>query len=104
MCKDTTNKTISKENPKKKGEESLKKKAKAKIIAHNFSRKLAEKNPESKLIKAYEESHYCSSSYTVEGGKAHSHYCHRPFLSYLSAYPNCTECREVSSYHEVFAE
>lgn len=50
MCKDTTNKTISKENPKKKGEESLKKKAKAKIIAHNFSRKLAEKNPESKLI------------------------------------------------------
>ena len=55
MCKDTTNKTISKENPKKKGEESLKKKAKAKIIAHNFSRKLSEKNPESKLIKAYEE-------------------------------------------------
>jgi hypothetical protein len=45
MCKDTTNKTISKENPIKKGEESLKKKAKTKIIAHNFSRKLAEKRP-----------------------------------------------------------
>lgn len=43
MCKDTTNKIISKENPIKKGEESLKKKAKTKIIAHNFSRKLAEK-------------------------------------------------------------
>ncbi len=52
MDKDTTNKTISKENLKKKGEESLKKKAKVKIIAHNFSRKLSEKNPESKLIKA----------------------------------------------------
>ena len=60
MCNDTTNKTISKENPIKKGEESLKKKAKTKIIAHNFSRKLAEKNPESKLIKAYEESYFCS--------------------------------------------
>ena len=58
MCKDTTNKTISKENPKKKGEESLKKKAKAKIIAHNFSRKLAEKNPESKLIKAYDNTFF----------------------------------------------
>ena len=92
MCKDTTNKTISKENPKKKGEESLKKKAKAKIIAHNFSRKLSEKNPESKLIKAYEESHYCSSSYTVEGGKAHSHYCHRPF---------CPICQRIQTAQNV---
>lgn len=92
MCKDTTNKTISKENPIKKGDESLKKKAKAKIIAHNFSRKLAEKNPESKLIKAYEESYYCSSSYTVEGGKAHSHYCHRPF---------CPICQRIQTAQNV---
>ena len=92
MDKDTTNKTNYKENPKKKGEESLKKKAKAKIIAHNFSRKLAEKNPESKLIKAYEESHYCSSSYTVEGGKAHSHYCHRPF---------CPICQRIQTAQNV---
>lgn len=92
MCKDTTNKTISKENPIKKGDESLKKKAKAKIIAHNFSRKLAERNPESKLIKAYEESYYCSSSYTVEGGKAHSHYCHRPF---------CPICQRIQTAQNV---
>ena len=92
MRKDTTNKTNCKENPIKKGEESLKKKAKAKIIAHNFSRKLAEKNPESKLIKAYEESHYCSSSYTVEGGKAHSHYCHRPF---------CPICQRIQTAQNV---
>lgn len=92
MCKDTTNKTISKENPIKKGDESLKKKAKTKIIAHNFSRKLAERNPESKLIKAYEESYYCSSSYTVEGGKAHSHYCHRPF---------CPICQRIQTAQNV---
>ena len=82
----------------------LKKKAKAKIIAHNVSWKLAEKNPESKLLKAYEESHYCSNTYVVEGGKAHSHYCHRPFLSYLSAYSNGTKRGEVPSYYEVFAK
>lgn len=43
MDKDTTNKANCKENLIKKGEESLKKKAKAKIIAHNVSWKLAEK-------------------------------------------------------------
>ena len=92
MCKDTTNKTISKENPIKKGEESLKKKAKTKIIAHNFSRKLAEKNPESKLIKAYEESYFCSNTYTVGGGKAHSHYCHRPF---------CPICQRIQTAQNI---
>ena len=92
MCKDTTNKIISKENPIKKGEESLKKKAKTKIIAHNFSRKLAEKNPESKLIKAYEESYFCSNTYTVGGGKAHSHYCHRPF---------CPICQRIQTAQNI---
>lgn len=92
MDKGTTNKFDCKEKPLKNGEESLKKKAKAKIISHNFSRKLAEKNPDSKLIKAYEESHYCSNTYTVEGGKAHSHYCHRPF---------CPICQRIQTAQNV---
>lgn len=92
MDKDTTNKANCKENLIKKGEESLKKKAKAKIIAHNVSWKLAEKNPESKLLKAYEESHYCSNTYVVEGGKAHSHYCHRPF---------CPICQRIQTAQNV---
>lgn len=79
MDKGTIKITNCKENSLKNGYDSLKKKAKTKIISHNFTRKLSEKNPDSKLIKAYEESHYCSNTYTVQDGKAHSHYCHRPF-------------------------
>lgn len=104
MDKDTTNKANCKENLIKKGEESLKKKAKAKIIAHNVSWKLAEKNPESKLLKAYEESHYCSNTYVVEGGKAHSHYCHRPFCPICQRIQTAQKRGEVPSYYEVFAK
>lgn len=92
MGKDTTNITNCKKKPLKNGEESLKKKAKTKIISHNFSRKLAEKNPDSKLIRAYEESYYCSNTYMVEGGKAHSHYCHRPF---------CPICQRIQTAQNV---
>ncbi|MBV4192636.1 hypothetical protein KSZ07_20615, partial [Bacteroides fragilis] len=79
MCKDRTNITNCKESPLKNGSDSLKKKAKVKIISHNFTRKLSEKNPDSKLMKAYMDAHVCSNVYTVQGGKAHSHYCHRAF-------------------------
>ncbi|MFT0407214.1 hypothetical protein ACMSEV_26655, partial [Bacteroides faecis] len=65
MCKDRTNITNCKESPLKNGSDSLKKKAKVKIISHNFTRKLSEKNPDSKLMKAYMDAHVCSNVYTV---------------------------------------
>ena len=49
MCKDRTNITNCKESPLKNGSDSLKKKAKVKIISHNFTRKLSEKAEASKL-------------------------------------------------------
>lgn len=92
MCKDKTNITNCKEKPLKKGSDSLKKKAKVKIISHNFTRKLSEKNPESKLAKAYEDAHSCSNVYVVEGGKAHSHYCHRAF---------CPICQRIQTAQNI---
>ena len=92
MCKDRTNITNCKESPLKNGSDSLKKKAKVKIISHNFTRKLSEKNPDSKLMKAYMDAHVCSNVYTVQGGKAHSHYCHRAF---------CPICQRIQTAQNV---
>ena len=92
MCKDRTNITNCKESPLKNGSDGLKKKAKVKIISHNFTRKLSEKNPDSKLMKAYMDAHVCSNVYTVQGGKAHSHYCHRAF---------CPICQRIQTAQNV---
>lgn len=92
MRKDITNITNCKESPLKNGSDSLKKKAKVKIISHNFTRKLSEKNPESKLMKAYMDAHVCSNIYTVQGGKAHSHYCHRAF---------CPICQRIQTAQNI---
>lgn len=92
MCKDRINITNCKESPLKNGSDSLKKKAKVKIISHNFTRKLSEKNPDSKLMKAYMDAHVCSNVYTVQGGKAHSHYCHRAF---------CPICQRIQTAQNV---
>lgn len=57
-----------------------------------FIRKLSEKNPDSKLMKAYMDAHVCSNVYTVQGGKAHSHYCHRAF---------CPICQRIQTAQNV---
>ncbi len=43
-------------------------------------------------MKAYMDAHVCSNVYTVQGGKAHSHYCHRAF---------CPICQRIQTAQNV---